>query len=164
MRAVREGCTLLLPFKMSIGICCLFIVYPAHAEYYFVSPAAPRVIWLDGSHHHAVIKKKKAMVRKRYKHPVSHKQPRIEVYYVNYVYPYPPCCACQEVWIQGRWDCYGGCGARPTVVWQYRDDGRRYETRRVNYTYYPREEITYNPDRTTGDDDTWVNPDMDIDE
>lgn len=141
----------------------IFFTSPANGEYYFVTPYDPPVIMLDGRNHSMKkVSIKHKSYRSHYVHKVrTHRRADIAIYYINTV---APCCICQEVWIQGRWDCYGGCGVRNETAWNDPNDyyvGTRYE--RYNKWYPQKVEMTYNPDLTTGDDDTWVNPNMNID-
>ncbi len=152
----------------STGIILLTLMSPVYAEYYFVTPTPPRVINLNGYPcHHRYYRHYKHVVKKKvrhYHHPCAyaeryHRVHRVRPVVVYYAAP-APCCGCQEVFVQGRWDCYsGGCGGSYVTY-----DGYVYETYAQGSPIYVRDEITYNPDLTTGDDDTWVNPDMDIDE
>ena len=145
-------------------IILLFFSHLLYAEYYFVPQGDPAVIWLEGSNHHVV---KKKYVKKKYhrtyvqkrKPTCAQRRADVLVYYVNYT---PSCCLCQEVWVQGRWDCY-------SAYIPVRTDWRVYDSDYIGYRYeaydawYPSQvEITYNPDLTTGDDDTWVDPNMNI--
>lgn len=144
-----------------LGVCLftllVFLSTHSYAEYYLVYPFPPPVIWLDGNGHHHVTKKK--YPRHSTKRMVRRHSTDMSVYYISYAAP--PCCICQEVWIQGRWDCYGGCAPKQQPEWvQY----QTFNDDPYGYSYTRTAEITYDPDLTTKDDNTWKNPGMDIDE
>lgn len=152
---------MLSPLKICTFTIIIFALSThTYAEYYLVYSAQPCCV--VAKKHYAVKKhivKKNHVVVKRSPHtPLAHykksHRPKVAVYSISYP---SPCCACHEVWIQGRWDCYGGCAPPPA---------KRISERMAGDTYgysYATTEITYNPDLTTGDDDTWVDPNMNID-
>jgi len=167
------GRAIIKPLTFTILSGLILFPYTASAEYYFVREDCwddcPRAVKVAKSVCHYPIKKK--IIKKKIKHKkpvycmprphhrVHKKVRRAPCVTLDHV---SSCGVCDEVFIQGRWDCYAPY-AQYYVPWVMREP-YRYERHRVNYVYYPHDEITYNPDRTTGDDDTWVNPDMNIDE
>jgi len=138
------------PFRVCAFAVLIFLSTASFAEYYLVYGTQPCCVIKK---HHAVARKHIVVKKIHHRQVVHHHyhqrfySPRMEVYYVK---PAASCCTCHEVWIQGRWDCYGGGGCGRSSA--YDSDGYSYATTK----------ITYNPDLTTGDDDTWVDPNMNI--
>lgn len=152
-------------FKVLLLIATLisFVFFPTllRAEYYLVCDTPT---YSSCKYHHVHKKYKKHYTVKTIKHkPIYKKRSsyRIEVYYV---YPQAPCGGCSAVW---------AFPPPPPPMFEYCVRGDNYScvdfssqpyayTESMEDYYYYNEDYYYNPDMATGDDDSMIYPDLQI--
>lgn len=156
MKTTNTARRLGLFLKAIIFTCLVTLSLSARAEYYVVySDYGPTVMWSSCGHHHY----RHRSTCSHHRHHWRALHPRTSLTMVVYT-PSPP-CPCSDAWVPTQCNVCGGC---VPAHWQGHDFVQfSGEPVSDNVTFVKEQEDYYDPDTATADDNSSIDPNMDID-